>query len=827
MAKRYLAFLPACALMVGAMSYKVVQMGRQLDGSYVVSSGQRVEGDGFTFQGRPTDIAMHPSHKFIAVLAERKKSGDKTKVFLVDQNGYIKDSVATVGTQPGYHGLKWTPDGKTLIAATKGPDLLFFSYSNGKLKVEDTFTLPGANPVPGGMAITKDGNFLFVACVNLNAIVEVNLLSRQRVRTFPVEQMPYSIRLSKDESKLIVTNWGGRYPTHGERTSLSEDNPIVVDDRGIPKSGTVSIVDRKTRIATSFEVGLHPCGIVIAENRAYVANAMSDSISEIDIDAARVTRTIPISWGRSKLLGSMPTALAIQEDKLYVCDGGDNAICQIDLPSGKVEGFRHAGYFPIAISLMGSKAFVVNSKGNGSVANTSQGLKGNAHDFQGTVSLIDLTKNLEHETRLVARDNNWQIGPNGYTPSLAVYKGAIKHVLYIIKENRTYDEVFGDMPEGNGDPKLCSIGEAIMPNHHAIVRQFTLFDNGYVSGTNSADGHAWSTQALATDYLERFYPGYARTYPDAGSDSMALSTAGCIWDAALRKHRTFRDYGEFADYDIAEYRPYKPKSWFEAWEDRKNNTHKFRYVAHTQVAALRPYLNHNYHYWPLIQSDQARADEFIREYTEFSKQDKVPNLTIMSLPSDHTEGMNPDYPLPKSMMADNDLALGRVVEAVSHSPQWKSTCIFVIEDDAQAGPDHVDGHRTSYMVISPYNKRHTVDSNFYTTTNMLRSIELMLGLDPMNKFDAMSKPIDTCFSDEPDLSPYRAVPNRVPLGLKMQAASAQSPETKTWVARTKSLDWTHLDGPDSYWLDRIIWYSLKGNEPYPGRAGDHPGQDTD
>ncbi len=583
------------------------------------------------------------------------------------------------------------------------------------------------------------------------------------------------------------------------------------------------MIDRKTGAARHVEVGIHPTAIVVRGGMAYVANAMSDSVSEIDLKAARVTRTIPLRWGSLRVLGGMPNALALRGDKLFVADGGDNALAEIDLAAGKVLGFRHAGYFPTAVELShdGKIAFVLNTKGNGSVSQTLLGKPGNAHDFQGTVTRVDLAADLGSETELVARNNRWQASPG--RPAIPVYNGAIKHVLYIIKENRTYDEVFGDMKEGNGDPKLCSLGETVMPNHRKLAREFTLFDNGYVSGTNSADGHAWSTQCLANDYLEHFYVGYSRTYPDDGDCAMSISNGGALWDAALKKRKSVRVWAEFCDDKLATYDP-KPKDWFELWEDRTNGTHRFKFTADTTVASLKPLINREVHYWPLLQSDQFRADVFIREYEDFSRRDTIPDLMIMSLPCDHTEGTDPKYPTPRAMMADNDLALGRIVEAVSKSPQWKETCIFVVEDDAQSGPDHVDGHRTVFMAISPYNRRGTVDSTFYTQTNMIRSIEMIVGLDPMNKFDSVAEPMVACFSDRLDLTPYRAVKSNVPLDERNPSGAAMTEADRFWLEKTRSLDWSHIDGPDPYWMNRITWYSLfKGAREYPGRPGEMPG----
>ena len=316
--------------------------------------------------------------------------------------------------------------------------------------------------------------------------------------------------------------------------------------------------------------GFIPRRIAVAGSRAYVANAMSDSISEIDLPRRSVTRTIPLRWGALRVLGGMPNALAVRGKTLYVADGGDNAVAEVDLDTGQVGGFRPAGYFPVAITLShdGGKAFVLNTKGNGSVSKTTLGKPGNAHDFQGTITVARPGEATSGARRRSSPATTAGTPTRAGPPSRST-TAAVKHVLYIIKENRTYDEVFGDLPIGNGDPKLCSLGEKVMPNHRKIAREFTLFDNGYVSGTNSADGHAWATQCMANEYLEHFYVGYSRTYPDDGDDAMAISNAGALWDAAAKKRKSIRVYGEFCDNELARFEP-MPKDWFEVWEDRKN-----------------------------------------------------------------------------------------------------------------------------------------------------------------------------------------------------------------------------------------------------------------
>lgn len=801
-------------------------MGKQPDGSFLVSTGQRIEGTGLPFRGRPIDLAMHPSGQFVAVL-------NKSNVFLLDEKGEMEGSSAPLAANAAFRGLVWTPDGTTLIASTDKGHLLPFALDLGarKLKRLNPVRLAPdnekANPVPGGITMTRDGKTLYVTAANRNSVIEFDVATMSRKREFPVQILPFEPRLSEDEKTLLVSNWGGRIPQPGDRTAKSEKLDVVIDERGASASGTVSLINLATGQTRHVEVGLHPTAIAVRQGHAYVANAASDTISEVEIESAQVTRTIPIKWAALRVRGSLPNALAIRGETLFVANGGDNALCEIDLPSGAVKGFRPAGYFPVAVALSpeAPRAWVLNTKGNGSVARTTLGRPGNAHDFQGTVNLLDLTKPLEAETRIVAANNRWD--KTIERPSLKVYNGAIEHVIYIIKENRTYDEIFGDLPQGNGDPKLCSLGEKVMPNHREIAQQFTLFDNGNVSGTNSADGHNWTTQSLANDYLEHFYVGYSRTYPDDGSDAMAISFAGGLWDAAIKAGKTLRVYGEFCDDDKARIEP-PPKDWFEVWEDRQAGTGKFKFFAEATLLPLKPHINPEYLYWPLWQCDQIRADIFLKEYQRMSQANQVPNLTILSLPCDHAEGLNPRYPTPRAMMADNDLALGRIVEAVSRSPQWKSTCIFVIEDDAQSGPDHVDGHRTVFMAISPYTRRKYVDSTFYTTTNMVRSIEMMLGLEPMNRFDALSEPIASCFTDDLDLTPYSARPNAIPLDERNPSGRDMTAQDRFWQEKTLELDWSHIDAPDPYWLNRINWYSIfRGARPYPDRAGEAPGQELD
>ncbi len=787
-------------------------IGKQEDGSYIVSSYQRIEAGSIPFDSRVIESALTSDGKLLAVVAE-------SKIFLLDTvTKGVLSSIPMKGNG-GYRGAIWNHDGSRLFVSAADGQINEYLLAENKLtQVRRLSIAPEGfkdNPRSGGLAITKDDSHLFAASMDRNCAVDIDLAAGKVVREFKVENLPFEVKLSEDEKSLVVSNWGGRIAREGDLTGESLNAMLVTDPRGVGSSGTVSLINLTDGTVKNIDTGLHPTSIAIRGSSAYVANTASDSITEIDLDTKSVKRTIPIKWGKMNLFGSMPNSLVIRDNTLYCCNGGDNAICELDITNGQTKGFRPAGYYPIQmqISPAGDFAYVLNTKGNGS---TRKAARHNAHDFEGTVSIIPLGTPLSETTKLVAENDGWNRDRTALNPNLAVYQGAIKHVVYIIKENRTYDEVFGDIPGANGAPELCGLGERVTPNLHSIVKQFTLFDNGYVSGTNSADGHTWTTQALANDYLEHFYTGY-RTYPDDGDDVLGISSAGMIWDAALKKGKSLRVYGEYCDDDLAKFVP-EPKDWNEVWQDRLAKTNKIQAHVFTRVRGLKPYIHPNYVYWPLLQSDQQRADIFIDEYQKFSKSDTVPNLMIMSMPSDHTEGRSPKYPKPQSMVADNDLAVGRVVEAISHSPQWKDTCIFVIEDDAQAGPDHVDGHRTVFMAISPYVKRKFVDSNMYTTVSMIRSIELMLGLDPMNRFDALTPPLSNCFQNKPDLTPYNSMLNVVKLGDMNPSVASQTGKELYWTKRSLALDWSGIDRADPAVLNQVIWHSLHGvNKPYPGK----------
>jgi hypothetical protein len=482
----------------------------------------------------------------------------------------------------------------------------------------------------------------------------------------------------------------------------------------------------------------------------------------------------------------------------------------------------------------GKAIFVANVKGVGSLNIPSgrdqprEQVAHHVHQALGSISIIPVpdAATLARCTKRVAQNNRLGAVPAGLqskgasgkpvpVPLRQGQRSVFEHVIYIIKENRTYDQLLGDMPEGNGDPSLVHFGEEVTPNHHKLAREFVLLDNFYCSGVLSADGHQWTDEAYVTDYLEKSFGGFERSYPYWGGDALAYASSGFLWDNALRHGRTFRDYGEFV---LAEILPGQA-TWSEIYADYLAATSKIKIRATTTVDSIRPYLCPTYIGFPNKVQDVYRAREFIKELREFDAKGELPNLIMMLLPNDHTAGTRPGYPTPRAAVADNDLALGRIVEAISHSRFWPKTCIFVVEDDPQAGLDHVDGHRSVAFVISPYTRRHAVDSNNYNQTSVVRTIELILGLPPMNQFDLSAAPMASCFAEKPVFTPYEAVPNRIPLDEMNPPLAALLGARKFWAMKSLALPLDDVDKADEDTLNRILWHSVKGyHTPYPQMA---------
>jgi hypothetical protein len=372
------------------------------------------------------------------------------------------------------------------------------------------------------------------------------------------------------------------------------------------------------------------------------------------------------------------------------------------------------------------------------------------------------------------------------------------------------------MREGNGDKALNLFGEAITPNHHALAREFVLLDNTYTSGTNSADGHQWTDEAVANSYIEQNYGAHLRSYPYDGGDPLAYSPKGFLWTAARNKGLNVRIYGEFVNApSIKSQVPGTRATWLNLWKDHQENTGKFKIEAHTDNAALRPLLHPNFIGFPLAVSDQWRADQFLAEFDTFETKGELPELIMMLLPCDHTSGTSAGMPTPRASVADNDLALGRIVDRISHSRFWKDTLILVIEDDSQAAVDHVDGHRTTAFCISPYTRRHTVVSAPYNHTSLLRTIELVLGLPPMTRFDRTADSMKDCFTPAADLTPYAHRPNQVPIDELNPAPAALRGRARRLALQCEKLDWSEIDRANPGVVANAIWANRKPGIAFP------------
>ena len=503
-------------------------------------------------------------------------------------------------------------------------------------------------------------------------------------------------------------------------------------------------------------------------------------------------------------------------------------------------GLIPVGWFPGAVAYDAGRhqLIVANVKGVGSTwgLKPARAHESNTHQHHGSLSLVPVPRARElpaltrqvldnyrypllKEAGLPARPNQ----PARPIPERVGEPSVFEHVVYIIKENRTYDQVLGDIAAGNGNSSLCIFGAKVTPNQHKMVREFVLLDNIYCSGVLSADGHQWADTAFATDYMEKSFAGFPRSYPDGmednNIDALAYAPSGFLWDNAIAHGKTLRDYGEFAITEAAWAVPGKvdrPK-FLDYYRDFVNQTHQIAISSRPGVESLRPYLNSQTVGWDLDIPDAFRAAQFIKELHEYERSGKLPNLIIICLPNDHTSGTKVNSPTPAAQAADNDLAFGQIVEAISHSPFWAKTCIFAIEDDPQDGWDHVSGFRTTAYVISPYTKRNAVVGTQYNQTSILRSIELILGLPPMNQIDATATPLSDCFTDVPDATPYVAVPANIPLDQMNPNPNKISDATlrKDALASAR-LNLREADRCPEDVLNRILWHAMKGpREPYP------------
>jgi len=829
---------------------------------------------------RPQVLALSPNGRLLVV------SGKTPEILVVDPaTGHIRQRVPLPPEPPdesqpeapsenilqpddkgqaSYTGLAFSPDGKRLYLSNVNGSIKVFSVApDNRVSGLVTFPLPPASAprreeeIPAGIAVTADGKLLYVALNLSNRLGEFDASTGKLLRTFDVGVAPYDVVLV--ERKAYVSNWGGRRPKAGDITGpAGRGTEVRVDPATfIANEGSVSVIDLDSgRTLAEISVQLHSSALALSPNHRYLvcANAASDNLSVIDIRKDSVVETIWAKPSPADLFGASPNALAFHPGGkyLYVANGTQNAVAVINFdPARRASeflGLIPAGWFPGAILYHPrlDQLCVANTKGIETVKGQDKRSGGrgfNSHQYHGSLSLIRVPK-ASDLPRLTAavwmgyhRDKiaQSQLPPRpGQQPRPIPERigepSVFKHVVYIIKENRTYDQVLGDVRQGNGDPSLCIFGERTTPNQHKIAREFVLLDNTYCSAILSADGHQWSMSAFGTDYLEKSFAGWPRSYPDGMGeneiDALAYAPTGFIWDNALRHGKTLRDYGEFA---ISAVRWADPKregdpDWIDCWREFNRPKGEIIIESRPAIESLRPYLASKTVGWNMDVPDAFRARYFIRELAEFEKTGAFPELVLICLPNDHTSGTKEGKPTPPAYVAENDLAFGRIVEAIGLSRFWKDTVIFGIEDDPQNGWDHVSGYRTTAYVISPYTKRGQVINTRYTTISMLRTIEQILGLPPLNQFDAAAEPMVDCFTDKPEFTPFASVPNTI----RMDELNPPPPEVKDSLLRKQAiasarLDFSRVDACPEDLLNRILWHAVKGSRvPYPAWAARLP-----
>ena len=812
-------------------------VGPQENGSHVVATSQIINPAGNTvvFPGRPTDLALNNAETIVAV----KNKSDLT--FLDVNSQTILQTLELPKGGNTFAGIEWESNDSIVWTTDTEGNLRSAILGENGFKWDKEITLKGPDKednnrsYPGGFVIDEEQDLIYVTLNRNNSLGVVNTKTMELETQIPIGIAPFTVIVKG--SKAYVTNWGGRIPNSEDTTGLTSGSDAVIDPKTrIGSSGTVSVVDLKSRmVMKEIKVGLLPCNMVLSNDasRLYVANANSDIVSVIDTKQDIVLKSIETKPNAELPFGSAPNALVIDPSGklLYVANGANNLLAVIDLETDKVTGLIPTGWYPGAVVMnkKGSGLIVANVKGTGGRwEERSKIPKGgfNSHDHMGSVTFIPVPGETELNSYSLQAASNMRLPKiikalNVETteekvvplPTLPGEKSVFKHVLYIIKENRTYDQVYGDLPQGNGDADLCQFGREVTPNQHALAEKYVLLDNTYCNGVLSADGHMWAMEGFVTDYLEKSFGGFVRSYPYDGDDVLAYSSGGFIWDKVLDAGLSFRNYGEFVQ---AEIEP-KDASWTALYNQFKAGTNEIKIRATTEVKSLEPYLCPTYVGFPGTVQDVYRAGEFIKELKEFEKNDNFPNFTVMLLPNDHTVGTRAGYPTPRATVADNDLALGQIVEAVSHSKFWPETAIFVIQDDTQAGLDHVDGRRTGALCISPYTKRGEVISTHYNQNSLLRTMELILGLSPMTQFDLLAEPLVDCFTNEPDFSPYTVIPNNIKLDEMNPTLSSISNEKQLYYAqKSMEMPLDDIDEADESIFNRIIWHSVKGYDvAYP------------
>jgi len=675
-----------------------------------------------------------------------------------------------------FYGAAFSPDGHRLYVSGGNTEMLFvYAWKDGAATLENKFELAKAKTedgtgtsYPAGLTVSSNGKFVYVAEDVGDRLAVVSAATGEIVQRFSTDHYPYGVALTAD-GQMFVSAWGG---------STVSQFRVLAD-------GTLAYLGR-------IEVGRHPSALAVRGTRLYVTLAGSDRVAVVDPKLRKVARYLHDAAPGAPPEGSTPNAVAFSSDgkQLLVAEADNNAVAVFDLATGKLLGRVPTDWYPTAIAEDNGELLVLSGKGHGTRANPDGPVpltnwpneKPTAYtlgQLNGTLRVLPASLSpaqLANFTERVATANNWQ-----QRPAARRYP-QFRHVVYIIKENRTFDQVLGDMKEGDGDASLVYFPDiTITPNHHALARRFGLFDRFFVNAEVSSQGHIWSTAAYVTNYGEKTVPsGYAGKRADMDGEESDEPERGFLWTLAIREGITFRDYGEMVKGNPG-------------WP-----------VTQRDLAAD---VNPDYIPFDLTTLDQKRADVWIAELQRYVRDGNMPQLEVMHLPMDHLAAGRPGKCTPRACMADNDLALGRIVQALSHSPYWKDTVILVVEDDAQAGPDHTDSHRAPFYAISAFNRPGTVH-RFINTTDVVAAIEDILGMGRLSKFDYFSRSLADIFAPTADLTPYDPI-------IPTQDLNEKNPPNTAAARMSEGLDLSAPDRVDDQLYNRILWLMLKGDVPAP------------
>ena len=747
----------------------------------------------------PLNMAVSASKKYMAVT---NNGQGKQSIQLINlSKNKILDNIVV---DKSWLGIAFSKDEKNLYASGGNDNwILKFVIKNEKLILVDSIKLGDKWPnkiSPAGICINNQKNILYVVTKDDSSLYEINLANKKIIKKTLLPAEAYTCALSNDQSELYISIWGAE--------------KLVVYNT------------RQQKITHQIKTGTHPNDFAISKNGQliYVANGEDNSVSIIDIKNKKVIETLNSALYPDAPSGSATNGIALSEDekKLYIANADNNCLAVFDISKKGAsisKGFIPVGWYPTCVKVIGNKIYVANGKGFSSFSNplgpdpyrknaqlgVQKGLLKSVDDVQyigglmkGTLSIINepSDKQLSLYAQAVYQNTpytkNNELLSNAEKGSVIPQKvgdpSAIKHVFYIVKENRTYDQVLGDVKEGNGDESLCLFGEKYTPNLHALAKEFVLLDNFYVDGEVSADGHNWSLGAYANDYLEKnwvtSYGGRGGTYDAEGTRAIANNKNGFIWDFAKRAGVSYRTYGEFAD-------DYKPN-----------------------LPVLKNHFCPYYTSWDQSVRDTTRVGQWKRDFDSLLAINAVPQLNSLRIINDHTEGMSLGRPSPYAHVADNDLAVGMLVDYLSKSPIWKESVVFVVEDDAQDGPDHVDAHRSPAFVAGGFVKRNFIDHTMYSTSSILRTIELILGMPPMSQYDAAATPLWRCFDKTPNAKGFTTKPLQFDINEKNTAHTAMQ-------RKSERLNFKKEDSNNDHEFTEILWKGLKGENavvPAPKRA---------